>query len=78
MVLSDVEGQLRFRSKMMETRHRPDLVIFSKSAEGILWWELKVSFEERIAESYEFKLDCNKESSGGDSGKRMIQLQLRC
>ena len=57
IVLSDIEEQLKFPSDIVETRLRPDLVIFSRSAKTVLWWELTVPSEERIAESHELKLD---------------------
>ncbi|XP_063694224.1 uncharacterized protein LOC134825946 [Bolinopsis microptera] len=57
IVLSDLEGQLKFPSEIVETRLRPDLVIFSRSAKTVIWWELTVPSEERIAESHEYKLD---------------------
>ncbi|KAL5251266.1 hypothetical protein ACHWQZ_G016834 [Mnemiopsis leidyi] len=57
IVMSDLEGQLKFPSEITETRLRPDLVIYSRSAKTVLWWELTVPAEERIAESHEYKLD---------------------
>ena len=55
--VSDIEGQLKFPSEIVETRLRPDLVIFSRSAKTVIWWELTVPSEERISESHEYKLD---------------------
>ena len=57
IVLSDIDGQLKFPSEIVETRLRPDLVIFSRSAKTVIWWELTVPSEERISESHEYKLD---------------------
>ena len=38
-------------------RLRPDLVLFSKASKRVIWWELTVPSEERIAASHELKLD---------------------
>ena len=48
-MLSDIEGQLKFPSEIVETRLRPDLVIFSRSAKTVVWWELTVPSEDRIS-----------------------------
>ena len=56
-VMSDIDGQLKFPEDIASTRLRPDLIIFSRSAKKVLWWELTVPSEERIAESHELKMD---------------------
>jgi len=57
VVLSDLEEQLKFPKEIIETRLRPDLVLFSRSTRKVVWWELTVPSEERIAVSHEYKLD---------------------
>ena len=49
IVLSDIEEQLKFPSEILETRLSPDLVMFSRSAKTVIWWELTVPSEEQIA-----------------------------
>ena len=56
-VLSDLDKQLKFPAEIAQTRLRPDLVLLSKSLKRVLWWELTVPSEERIAASHELKLD---------------------
>ena len=56
-VLADLDKQLKFPSEIALTRLRPDLVIFSKASKRVIWWELTVPSEERIAASHELKLD---------------------
>ena len=56
-VLADLECQLKFPSEIVETRLRPDLLIYSSSLRRVVWWELTCPSEERISKSHEFKLD---------------------
>ena len=56
-VLEDLDKQLKFPSEIALTRLRPDLVLFSKASKRVIWWELTVPSEERIAASHELKLD---------------------
>ena len=56
-VLLDLDKQLKFPSEIALTRLRPDLVLFSKASKRVIWWELTVPSEERIAASHELKLD---------------------
>ena len=57
VVLTDIKEQLKIPADIVETRLRPDLVLFSRATKRIIWWELTVPSEERIAESHELKLD---------------------
>ena len=57
VVLADLDKQLKFPPDIATTRLRPDLVIFSKASKRVIWWELTVPSEERIAASHELKLD---------------------
>ena len=56
-VLADLDKQLKFPSEIALTRLRPDLVLFSRASKRVIWWELTVPSEERIAASHELKLD---------------------
>ena len=56
-VLADFDKQLKFPSEIALTRLRPDLVLFLKASKRVIWWELTVPSEERIAASHELKLD---------------------
>ena len=64
IVLSDIEGQLKFPSEIVEIRLRPDLVIFSRSVKTVIWWELTVPSEERISESHEYSLQTEIQAEG--------------
>ncbi|XP_063688236.1 uncharacterized protein LOC134821425 [Bolinopsis microptera] len=57
IVLADLDEQLKFPPDIATTRLRPDLVLFSKASKRVIWWELTVPSEERIAASHELKLD---------------------
>ncbi len=50
----------------MQTQLMPDLIMYSNSIKGIIWWELTCPSEERISESRELKLD------------RYANLQVNC
>jgi hypothetical protein len=54
----DLEKQLKFPEEVgVQTRLRPDLIMYSASIKRIIWWELTCPSEERISESHELKLD---------------------
>ena len=56
-VLEDLDKQLKFPSEIALTRLRPDLVLFSRASKRVIWWELTVPPEERIAAFHELMLD---------------------
>ena len=66
VLLTDVNGQLKFPSEVATTRLRPDLIIYSTSTKRIVWWELTCPCEERISAVHELKLD------------RYSELQVEC
>ena len=57
IVMADLGRQLKFPSEIVDTRLRPDLIIYSSSLKRVIWWELTCPSEERISASHELKLD---------------------
>ena len=55
-LLVDLERQTKFPAHIVETKLRPDLVMFSNSTKKVIMWELSVPWEENMESTHERKI----------------------
>ena len=55
-LLVDLERQTKFSVHIVETKLRPDLVMFSNSTKKVIMWELSVPWEENMESTHERKI----------------------
>ena len=55
-LLVDLERQTKFPAHIVETKLRPDIVMFSNSTKKVIIWKLSVPFEENMEFTHERKI----------------------
>ena len=55
-LLVDLERQIKFPTHIIETRLRPDIILYSNTTKKIVMWELSVPWEEHMDTAHERKM----------------------